>query len=285
MPARRLAGLTWSAPCCDPANLAHVPPPAYPDLDGEYDLCIVGSGVGGAVLASRAAEAGLRVLIVETGDWISPDEMSERLPDPPGPTIAWPAAGDAVLKRLYKGAGVQVAGNLPGGGGESGRTRLLGARKKLRSIHATQTINVIQPNVVGGGPHINNAIYLEIEEETWNQWDPKPAGVSYAGFKRRMEEVSRAVGVNTLATRRGAGIRSLKFAGRLPSGRPRGPAPARLHSSRRAGLRLGQLGRLFRRPHRRGTSLSSQWAKQLSHAFPPRRPTGGRGLPHARRPV
>ena len=210
VPARRLAGMTWSPRCEDCRNLARVPPPAYPNLNAEYDICIVGSGVGGAVVAARAVEAGKRVLIIEKGDWVSPDEMVERLPDPNRGEIAWPSRGDTVLMRLYKDAGVQVAGNLPGGGG-SGRMRLLGAQRRMREIQPMQTVNVIQAEVVGGGPYINNAIHIRIDEDAWNSWDAKPPGVTYADFQRRMEEVERALGVNTSAVRRGAGIRSVLF--------------------------------------------------------------------------
>jgi choline dehydrogenase-like flavoprotein len=209
-PARRLAGLTWSAPCMEPANLAHVPPPAYADLGVEYDVCIVGSGVGGAVVAARAAEAGKRVLIVEAGNWISPHEMIEMQPNPQGGQIVTPSRGDSVVMRLYKDAGVQLAGNLPTRS-DSSRMRLLGAKRRLREIQPVQTVNVIQAKVVGGGPYINNAIHLEIEEDAWNSWDAKPPGVTYADFRRRMDEVKRDLGVNTDATRNQAGARSLRF--------------------------------------------------------------------------
>jgi choline dehydrogenase-like flavoprotein len=50
------------------------------DLDRQVDVCIVGSGAGGSVLAARLAQAGLDVLVLEEGglhgrnDFLRPDE-------------------------------------------------------------------------------------------------------------------------------------------------------------------------------------------------------------------
>ncbi len=223
-PAREYAGLTWSKPCQEPENLAHVPPPPYPDLTDEYDLCIIGSGVGGAVVAAKAAEAGKRVLIVEMGDWVGPDAIVERWKEA-GKEVVMPARGDMVLMRLYKKSGVQIAGKMPMRE-DSGRMRLLGARRRMREARGEQTINVIQASVVGGGPYINNAIHLPIEEDYWNEWDAKPAGVDYPTFARRMQRVAERLGVNTIATTHAAGIRSVRFAeGCQKLGLPAEPVP------------------------------------------------------------
>jgi choline dehydrogenase-like flavoprotein len=45
----------------------------YDDTD-EVDICIVGAGAGGAVLAQRLARAGWRVVIIEAGPFWHPDE-------------------------------------------------------------------------------------------------------------------------------------------------------------------------------------------------------------------
>lgn len=63
-------GMVWTPGCANPSNLVHLPPPEYPDLNEVYDVCVIGSGAGGAVVACRAAEQGLRVLILETGGWV-----------------------------------------------------------------------------------------------------------------------------------------------------------------------------------------------------------------------
>ncbi len=79
-PARQRIGFHWSPQCRRPENLATVPAPPYPDLQRVYDVCVVGSGAGGALVAARAAEAGLRVLIVEEGEWISPSMPGLMIP-------------------------------------------------------------------------------------------------------------------------------------------------------------------------------------------------------------
>jgi choline dehydrogenase-like flavoprotein len=44
------------------------------DPDGEVDLCIVGAGAGGSVLAQRLARRGWRVVVLEAGPFWDPDE-------------------------------------------------------------------------------------------------------------------------------------------------------------------------------------------------------------------
>lgn len=56
------------------------------DDDAEYDVCIVGSGAGGGVLAGKLSEAGFRVIVLEAGpfwvperDWVSDERGSSKL--------------------------------------------------------------------------------------------------------------------------------------------------------------------------------------------------------------
>lgn len=44
----------------------------------EADLCVIGSGAGGSMAALAAAQAGLRVLVLEAGAWVPPSAMSQR---------------------------------------------------------------------------------------------------------------------------------------------------------------------------------------------------------------
>ena len=54
-------------------------PLRYPDVSGEVtervDVCVIGSGAGGAVVAKELAEAGRSVLIVEEGDYFTQDDF------------------------------------------------------------------------------------------------------------------------------------------------------------------------------------------------------------------
>lgn len=47
-------------------------------LEIEADLCVVGSGAGGAAVAMVAAEAGLKVVVLEAGAFVTPDDMTQR---------------------------------------------------------------------------------------------------------------------------------------------------------------------------------------------------------------
>lgn len=222
-PARDFIGLGWSKRCKNPKNLAHVDAPPYPDLDAHYDMCIIGSGAAGATVAARAVRAGKRVLIVEAGDWISPDELVVRRSGTDGETELSPARADHVLSRLYKNGGLQLAGGLNELSGDL--SLLLPSRR--RRVQPQQAVNVLQAEVVGGGPYVNNAIHLPIEEEVWNDWgDRRPAGVDFAVFQQRMNQINQDLGVNQKATTLSAGLRSLKFAeGCAKSGEEVYPAP------------------------------------------------------------
>lgn len=224
-PARRLVNLTWSAPCRRPENLAHLEPPGYPDLNLEYDICVIGSGAGGSVVAAMAAERGKRVLIIEEGDWVSPDALVVRHQDQHGQAYLSPPRDDEVLMRVYREAGVQIAGALAGldqsGGG------LLSRLSEVRQIRPQQTINILQAKVVGGGPYINNAIHLPIPQTAWEAWaERRPAGLTYDELKKRMHQINRDLGVNEVAPVRCAGARSLKFVeGCQASGENARPVP------------------------------------------------------------
>lgn len=48
------------------------------DVELSADLCVVGSGAGGAMAAMVAAEAGLRVVLLEAGGFFAPEDMTQR---------------------------------------------------------------------------------------------------------------------------------------------------------------------------------------------------------------
>jgi choline dehydrogenase-like flavoprotein len=221
VPARRLIGFRWSPQCMDPANLVHIPAPPYPDLSVTYDVCVIGSGAGGSVMAARAAEAGLSVLIVEEGEWISPDGLVQRIHDPSGHEIVWPARDDEGLIHLFQGCGVNLAGRLfdpevdqrsieqyLDDEGVRGLTLYGKLRKQSRP---RQAINLLQARVVGGGPYINNAIHLEIEQAIWQRWPCRPPQASYEDLLARMQQIKENLGVNCAASHCFSGDRTRAF--------------------------------------------------------------------------
>ena len=71
----------------------------YSDLEIDADAIVVGSGAGGAVMASELAEGGLKVLIVEEGGY--------------HPTSAFNAHAPEMVQRLYRDAGTTMIMGKP----------------------------------------------------------------------------------------------------------------------------------------------------------------------------
>jgi choline dehydrogenase-like flavoprotein len=72
------------------------------------ELCVIGSGAGGAMAAMTAAEAGVDVVLLEAGELLGPAEMSQR-EEQMIPRLFWEAGarmtGDGLV-RVHQGKGV-----------------------------------------------------------------------------------------------------------------------------------------------------------------------------------
>jgi choline dehydrogenase-like flavoprotein len=168
-PVRALVGFRDPREFAPGDPTVDVPQPPLPPLDGDYDVCVVGSGAGGAVVAARLAEAGMRVLIVEQGRWISPRDL--------------PTRDDRALQQLFRHGGVSPA--LPG------------EVQAIIDICRNQiaTINLLQASVVGGGPYVNNAILLEMAESTWQLWRRDfDFPIDWQPLQQRMERAAHDLG-------------------------------------------------------------------------------------------
>lgn len=111
---KRLAtGLYYSQPLHDGAHplwarIHYAPPPVAwgipvslvglgpivppPNFELVADVCVIGSGAGGAVIAARVAEAGYRVVVLETGAWF--------------PELAYPRTERQAQDQLFFGRGI-----------------------------------------------------------------------------------------------------------------------------------------------------------------------------------
>lgn len=72
------------------------------------DLCVVGSGAGGAAVAMIAAEAGLHVVILEPGEYLTPADMVQR-EEVMLPRLYWESGGRTTKGReikIHQGRGV-----------------------------------------------------------------------------------------------------------------------------------------------------------------------------------
>ncbi len=65
----------------------------------EADICVIGAGAGGAVVAAELAEGGARVVVLEQGPWHDPDSFTARPPQ--------------MLARLYREAGQTLTLGTP----------------------------------------------------------------------------------------------------------------------------------------------------------------------------
>src|ERR1039457_4768431 len=63
------------------------------------DVCVIGAGAGGAVVAAELAEGGMSVVVLEEGHWHDPDGFTARMPE--------------MLARLYRDGGQIVTLGKP----------------------------------------------------------------------------------------------------------------------------------------------------------------------------
>lgn len=179
-PARARIG--FSLPPNLPAPVHVSPPPAAP-IDATYDVCVIGSGAGGALAASRLAEAGRNVLLVEEGPWVSP--------------VDHPVRDDKALALLYRNSGLNPAWPEFG---------------NVFKKHGVSFITVLQGRVIGGGPTVNNAICLPIEKARWEVWrDEFDFPVDWPDLDAALQAVAADLGVSTAEMRNAMGERSSAF--------------------------------------------------------------------------
>jgi choline dehydrogenase-like flavoprotein len=186
-PARRRVGFSRPPDLPPPTD---VPAPDVASLRHTYDVCVVGSGAGGSVVAARLASAGRDVLLVDEGSWVNPKSYSAR--------------DDRALTQLYRDSGIQPA--LP-------------ALDYIPRRHGFGFMTVLQARVFGGGPVVNNAIHLPIARDRWSQWRSDNAfPVDWPDLEVALSRVGSDLGVSPSEMKRAQGERSTTFetgAGRL----------------------------------------------------------------------
>ncbi|MEM7477815.1 MAG: GMC oxidoreductase [Planctomycetota bacterium] len=219
--------------------------PAYPhwnDDADEFDVVIVGSGAGGAVVASEVLQAGFSCLIIESGDWVHPTQYVQKGFEN-GKEVAYPPKTEEVLRNTYMNNGLNPLGKLLDFGlgknekpdevaevdsevaeqGDQispvGRSipellaDLLPTRDENGALRDNpgirippfksrpKLVNLVQANVVGGGPYINNAIHLPIKPKPYKDWgenQPIVNGerVPYEKLKSKMDAIEDKLGVS-----------------------------------------------------------------------------------------
>jgi choline dehydrogenase-like flavoprotein len=133
----------------------------------ETDLCVIGSGAGGAMAAMAAAEAGVKVLVLEAGAHLTPADMTQR-EEEMFPKLFWDSGGRTTKDRavkIHQGRGV---------GGSTLHNLNLCKRVPepiLKQWHAENGLSKLPADVL-------DALYREVEEllsvsevptERWNR--------------------------------------------------------------------------------------------------------------------
>ncbi len=96
----------------------------------ESDLCVIGSGAGGATAATVAAEGGMKVIMLEAGEFLTPSDMSQR--------------EEEMMPRLFREAGARTT--------------------------ADRRIKIIQGKGVGGSTLHNQNLCKRIPPEILEDW-------------------------------------------------------------------------------------------------------------------
>jgi len=159
------AALGYAPTCLDPTPAASGPrltPLQYPEIGGSVeetaDVCIVGSGAGGAVVARELVAKGLRVVILEEGGYFTQADFT-------GPPL------DRV-ERMYRGGGTTVALGRP-------------------------TIPVPLGRCVGGTTVVNSGTCFRTPAAVLRAWETDEGleGIDAAAMAPYFEEVEARIGV------------------------------------------------------------------------------------------
>lgn len=170
-------------PPLTPADEPSPPPPGYylplasdptqpgilagsdhgPHLEIETDVCVIGSGAGGAVVAAALAERGARVVVVEEGDYLSGQQFNQR--------------EDLMLRALFQERGG-------------------------RSTH-DRSITILQGRGVGGSPVHNTCLAFRAPAPVLEGWAKSSGleSLSPEEMARFYEHIERAVDVKPILER------------------------------------------------------------------------------------
>jgi choline dehydrogenase-like flavoprotein len=129
----------------------------YQTIDGdilEYaDVCVIGSGASGAVLAKKFCDAGRSVVLLEKGGYFEGEDMNQRDED--------------MLSLLWKNSGANFTDDL--------------------------RIAIAQGSCLGGSTIINDAVCFETPDIVRKQWREKGVDISDREWDEATREVSNAI--------------------------------------------------------------------------------------------
>ena len=122
--------------------------------DLRAEVCVIGSGAGGAVAASKLAEKGLDVVLLEEGEYLPTRDMSQDELD--------------MIPRLFQEGG----------------------RRTTRD----QSVLIMQGRALGGGTAHNTGLCVPVAEPVWEQWRRDHAApLPFDEFQVYLERVLTAI--------------------------------------------------------------------------------------------
>ncbi len=126
------------------------------DVVCNSDVCVIGSGAAGAIIATKLAEEGKSVVLLEKGGYHDGESMNQREAD--------------MLPLLWKNAGANFTSNL--------------------------RIAVAQGCCLGGSTVINDAVCFRIPNPVIDQWNEKGVSISKKEWDDANDEVSNRIHVS-----------------------------------------------------------------------------------------
>lgn len=132
------------------------------DVIDDADMVIIGSGAAGAILAEQMAERGRRVLVLEKGLYVPPDDFTEDEVD--------------MISRLYSDGALQIS-------------------QALR-------FTILQGSCVGGTTVVNNAVSFNTPQrvlDAWNARSSQDKAVDDARFHAAQAQVRQRMRIGPVA--------------------------------------------------------------------------------------
>src|SRR5688572_32379062 len=123
------------------------------DIVRDVDVCVIGSGAAGAVLATKLAKAGKSVVLLERGGYYDGESMNQREAD--------------MIPLLWKNAGANFTSNL--------------------------RIAIAQGSCLGGSTVINDAVCFQIPDLVVKQWQDMGVSIGKPEWDNANDEVSKKI--------------------------------------------------------------------------------------------
>lgn len=120
----------------------------------DVDVCVIGSGAGGSVVAWEAARRGLRTLVIERGPYVRPADLTHSELE--------------MIPHLYKDGGLQ--------------------------LNTSMDMFIMQGSCVGGSTVISNMVLLRAPDAVFATWRGLGADVSTDAMRAAYDEVEEKLG-------------------------------------------------------------------------------------------